>query len=437
MNGISRKSEVLAYSAFIGNSSFKSLTTKTFLQNISYIMWAIFLVSLHVPYVSLGYILNTKISLSLVLYLFSVWGFIFLYFPFFLKIRELNLLFIMMIFLLCVLINYLVYWSQNSYFSHFEAIKTLFLVLSNILIITVFVNKRKELNLRIYKKIYLYFVLINCFAVLIQIIFYYLFHINLFFFFQNIKWGEFIRPCGFFGEPAHFGIFLSGLLFLNKNDIKNHKKLIIISLISLLMTFSGVAYIVAVILFSKLLVKHYFNIFIKVFVVVLFLSTILILYQYFPQFQRIKSAINFSDRSTIVRTIKGVAIYSDLNFIEKILGVGAGNIMYAMQRYSKSLYYLFLTSGFSANEYLSGFFCEFINFGFIPAVLINLFILLMVIKTYHNFSIFIVFEILRLVTSINIISDWLVFLLILLITTTNNIEERSSFVRNNVILDIK
>jgi len=396
------------------NGKHEVLSGKVSIQTINYIMWIIFLISIHVPSITLGYVINTRISLSIVLQLFSVWSLMLLNSPFLKKIHERKLLFIISLFFLIITANLLFHWSQTSYFSYFEMFKNLFLIFSFLLVVLIFFSKCDKLNLDIFKRIYINFVLINCFAILFQIFFHYLFNIDLFLFYQSIRYGEFIRPCGFFTEPASFGMFLTGLIFFTKEDFKKYKKIFILSLISLILTTSGIAYIVAVFLFVKSLKYYFYLTFKNMVIILLIISVIFMVSQNFPTFSRIKSAIHLSDNSSVIRVIKGFVTYNSMNFQDKFFGIGAGNPSHATERYVGPFSSLFIRDKNTAESF-SGFFYELICFGIIPAIICNLLIVFIVFKTYHSFFVFMVLEVLRLTSGMTLSSATMLLMFLLLI----------------------
>ncbi|MGU8352507.1 hypothetical protein ACV3NO_10110 [Clostridium perfringens] len=215
--------------------------------------------------------------------------------------------------------------------------------------------------------------------------------------YQTAFRGNIFRPCGFFGEPAHLGIFLVALITLKKDIFIENLKFIFITIILLILTGSSVNLMVSILLVIKIMLIYKNKKKLIVYLPILLLVLNLFIYIFPNQFQRnftVFKNVENTDDSTILRFYKGFIVFKSLDFKEKLLGAGEGDTDYIYKIPSE---YFEL---FNENlDYFSGIGGEIVYLGLIQSILLNIFYYYILGKNNKYF--FVSFEILRFGASIS------------------------------------
>ncbi|ELC8383138.1 hypothetical protein ACV3MX_08475 [Clostridium perfringens] len=260
--------------------------------------------------------------------------------------------------------------------------------------IKIYKNKFKSINVI---KIYLIIAKINIYLAIIQFGVNKISGISLVLNYQTAFRGNIFRPCGFFGEPAHLGIFLVALITLKKDIFIENLKFIFITIILLILTGSSVNLMVSILLVIKIMLIYKNKKKLIVYLPILLLVLNLFIYIFPNQFQRnftVFKNVENTDDSTILRFYKGFIVFKSLDFKEKLLGAGEGDTDYIYKIPSE---YFEL---FNENlDYFSGIGGEIVYLGLIQSILLNIFYYYILGKNNKYF--FVSFEILRFGASIS------------------------------------
>ena len=183
-----------------------------------------------------------------------------------------------------------------------------------------------------------------------------------------------IRAEACFTEPAHLAQFLAVPLILilcSKNEISSQKKsdikssriktimLTIGILIAMLITFSGNAVIILLCVLIAFLIdrmlfrKKYIS---SIVLIISMVISVVILYNTVPQLQVLfgrVSEITEQKGSGYIRIFHGFDVYSQFPLINKLFGIGYGNIR-AFAQYHNNIIFSKLSSSHPLFEYLNG-----------------------------------------------------------------------------------
>ena len=232
------------------------------------------------------------------------------------------------------------------------------------------------------------------------------------------------RPAGLFGEPAHFGQFSAGLIMLSRfrfEEFTHNKWRFAVVLLANLLSFSAFAFVVlSFILLRYFLTKGFavHRIF-KIVSIALFLFTFMFLVDQLPQFRRVNASFE-GGGSSLERVNKGVILVASLPLSQKLLGVGLGVGEQSISYYSGAHYSRFISSG----SYMNAFFSELVNIGVIGALFLNIFYLLLFVRSDDFLIKYGAFMAMRFGGAVTLTSVMCVLWLILLIIENKCIVEK-------------
>lgn len=179
------------------------------------------------------------------------------------------------------------------------------------------------------------------------------------------------RSMSFFLEPAHYAQYVLGYLAVTLGDNYKHNRLYskesVIITIALLLTWSGTAILLTLILWIVSFIFYKKNPIIKYFIVLPMTSAIAIIAVFY--ISNTEMGKNMLDRqseissdqermsSGMIRIYRGYFVFSDMNFFEKTLGVGTGTcpevieksrylfMFYSFERYLNTAQILLIGDG--------------------------------------------------------------------------------------------
>jgi hypothetical protein len=200
--------------------------------------------------------------------------------------------FFLYIIFLIPLFSLTIIWLGYSGFNYKDFLKYLliFLLYNNFYLL---LGNLDDCDSRYIIKIYLIILFINSLLIYAQMLFSF---VNIHLFLPGQRYGYsngFVRPCGLFAEPSHFGMFAFGLVVIDVKTIKSKINFYVYAVIALLPTFSAVSYFVVLLLAIKyvLKAKNFKNIILFVFVILVVFASIVS----FPQSKRVLSLLSILD----------------------------------------------------------------------------------------------------------------------------------------------
>lgn len=270
-------------------------------------------------------------------------------------------------------------------------------------------------------KIYKSILLLSSVILIIQSIFFHIFKINL-----ALPWNQvspyLFRASGLFGEPAHFGKFCLGLLFLSKSSFLSlgEKKFSLV-LVALFLSFSSISYFVLATLIIRFLVSKKIKSLYLILPIVVFLFLLSLFFVDTGQINRVKGSFWMSSGSGHVRVIKGPTLFLNMEERDQLFGFGPGITSRLNHFFPKQDLQIYFSSTF-----MGGLFVELIGFGFLGWILINFFYYFLFRKSDDLVIKFVAFQAVRVAAHLNMTSAMLMFLLILLISDSPNMLQTHS-----------
>jgi hypothetical protein len=384
----------------------------TLFDRIFFLGWLLLLCSLPFPYLKIADFAGSNLTLGLIL---SILGGLVVILSLAYKVRKIDYL-VLMITLFGITYTVAFFFWNGYGLVPLQQIANNTLI-SFIFIMTLFMAKNGVYSRKIGNSlinVYLYFIATNSIFVLFQFVaqkygysFYPLWVTNI------GKISALSRLTGLMGEPEHVGLLTIGLIFI-KRKTSFVKVVRMVCLIANILSFSATAWIISIAIYIRSIEKK--NI-MKNIITLLIISTLLLYIGNRPGLERIRNAMQLQDMSSFVRVIKGPAVYWNLDAKKQLTGIGPGDTSVYKEIYSgRKMYEIII-----GDNFVNGIFSEMISYGLFLAILYNIiyYNLMSGKNRWHNF---IFFEILRLGTSINNTSPFLVLLIPLIVENKETIE---------------
>jgi len=195
------------------------------------------------------------------------------------------------------------------------------------------------------------------------------------------------RSASLFIEPAHFSQYIAGFLALELGLLDVEKKFfnkyVLISTFSLFLTFSGSAYVLAILLWSLHLIKSNVKIVYKIFVVTVGLIGCIYLMNNFAETEQGEKIINRATslstqdygESENIRIYRGWMVYETMPSTQRIIGIGgSANISNFINNRGLHVF-------FDDNErYVNNAQCLAIGYGYLGVFMFLIYILSLVNK---------------------------------------------------------
>lgn len=201
------------------------------------------------------------------------------------------------------------------------------------------------------------------------------------------KFSTLDRSASFFLEPAHFSQYIVGYLAINLGLLREEDRLfnrdsLIISL-TLLMTFSGSAYLLSIIVWAIHLFSFRTQLHIRLFVIAIgIIGSSFVLNKMEESQSGSKvieraNSLNSTDEygeSEFIRIYRGWFVYDDVPFFTKVFGVGSSNVTCIIDNSTWRIAFL------GKERYVNNAQCLAMGYGYIGATLFVLFLLSLCIR---------------------------------------------------------